>query len=943
MKNVFASMLILVCCLQVSAQLSPKKDPSSLLWGFADANDNWIIEAQYLSADAFKDGLARVSDLSEQYGMINERNEVIIPLTHAYVGSVFEGFLSAQDATNYLYGFYSANGKLVVPFKYEVANNFNGGLAAVRENNKWGFIDTAGKMVIQPQFDGSNPNEENSWMDAYGFDFDLGYNFYDGYCIATKNGLDGIIDKSGKVVVDFMYASLQLNYENNSVIAEKCEANNVNCRYGVIDLNGNTIVNFEYSGIESSNSYYKLYQGSKPSMLIGSPVGGVIGFANKAGKVIAPCMYDNEGDHTFENIGYAFSNQRYRGAGVYEDIVLVSLNNLWGYLDANGKEIIPFQFEAASAFARDTAEVTLNGNSFLINKQGRCIQNCPDELSLMTPEKLADQSGNYDYLLNTFMKFYIDDYSNYAGEELNNRSVKIYEENKQKLDMLIAHGNAQQKAWAKHLKFSVVKEISVFVSNKSCQDGMKYMLQIRPLASQINKSDYPIPFSYKGESREFRYDDFDALYWKYYTTLAECEYLMKDPLAIEDLKIALSHETNNFNKALFYAYLIDFKQSVKQYDIEMLEYSNLMLEKYVGLTEEEKKKLNNLKLWTGNQPAAVEAAFTSKTSDRIPSEFYLKAYPLYQQLGETENSLYFMEKLYKSGYDDYTFLWNIAETKKSQSDFEEASRIAEKLSIKTSITDCTNLQRLAEFYLSINKMTEAKEMKAKADNCTQSAQKAAEKIAKEEKRRSKRSYSSYDVNPGVYFGVDLFPLMSTVKGHRDFGFCMDIVGRRAAHEFYYEKINGNKDQLFDVANGGTETDGYDVRWSGYQAAYAIKGYLNDDRNVQYFGVNVRYRNKTFEPVNSFVMDQYNVIIQAEKAFNPTEKQIEMLLNWGVMTTRRGIACDMYFGFGPKYSIFTHNIENYKAEDIYSHVMLENRKETRWGIGMRIGLTIGLKL
>jgi hypothetical protein len=943
MKKVFACMLLVACCFYVSAQLSPKKDPSSQLWGYADSNDNWVISAQYLSADAFVNGLARVSDQLERYGMINERDEAIIPLTHAYVGIITDDMIHAQDAQTYLYGYYSAQGKLVVPFKYEMANSFSSDLAAVKLNNTWGFIDKAGKMVIAPQFDGSSYSAEDDWLGDYGFDFDLGYNFYTNYCVVSKNGLSGIIDKTGKVLVDFAYASLTVNGDEKTVVAEKCESKDVNCGYGVIDMTGKVIVNFEYSGIEYTGGFYKLYQGSKPSAFFGSPTGGVIGFANESGKVIVPCMYDNEGDHTFENLGYAFTNQRYRGPGVYENIILLSLNGLWGYFDVNGKEIIPFQFEEASAFARDSAEVTLNGHEFIINKQGKCIQNCPDDLSLLTPEKLADQTANYEHLLNEFMKLYIDDYDMYAGEELHKRHLKLYEENKQRLDLVIAHGDPKQKAWAKHVKFITVKEISIEVANKNCYDGLVYMRQIKPLASQISKSDYPIQFKYKGEGREYRYEDFEVIYWKYYTTLAECEYLTKDPMAIEDLKMALSHENIDFNKALFYSYLIDFKQSVKQYDLELLEYSNLLLEKFVGLPEEQKNKLKELKLWSGNQPAAVEAAYSLKSTEKIPTDFYAKAYPLYQQLGDTENSRYFMEKLYKNGYDDYTFLWNVAENKRSLNDFTGAGQVADKLSIKTTITDCTNLQRLAEFYVSIDKTTEAKEFKTKADDCTKAALKATEKSEREASRRSKRSYSSYNVNPGVYFGVDLFPLMSTVKGHRDFGVCMDIVGRRAAHEFYYEKINVNKDQLMDIANAGTETDGYDVRWSGYQAAYAFKGYLNDDRSVQYFGFNVRYRDKTFEPVSSFIMDENNIVTQAEKNYNPTEKQIEMLLNWGVMTTRRGIACDMYFGFGPKYSIFSHNITDYKAEDIYSHVLLENRKETRWGLGMRIGLTIGLKI
>lgn len=943
MKKILVCLFLAAISTCAIGQLQPRMDETTTLWGYVNEQNQWVIQPTYKTADSFMDGLARVSNTNSFYGVINERNEVVVPLVNAYVGLFSEGMAHAQDGTSFLYGYYGRTGNLIVPFQYEMANSFSSGLAAVRQNNKWGFIDNTGKIVITPQFDGSDYNAEDDWLGDYGFDFDLGYNFSDGYCIVKKNGLKGLIDKRGAVVIDFKYGSLSLNSDGKTLIASVCDAGNSNCRFGIIQMNGSTLIPFEYSGIEFDDGYFKLYQGSTPSLFLGSPMGGVMGFADSNGKIIVPCMYDNDGDHTFENIGYAFTNQRYKGGGVYDGMILLRRNNLWGYLDLTGKEAIPFQFEEATAFAKDSAEVKLNGHTFMINKQGRCIQNCPEDLSLMTPEKLADQSGNYDYLLNTFMKFYWEDSDTYAGEELTKRQKSLYEENKQRLDLLIAHGDTKQKAWAKHVKFSMVREISVEESKKSCSLAMNYLRLIRPLASQIDRYDYPIRFFYKTEEYEYRYEDFDVMYWKYYTTLAECEYLTKDPMAIEDLKIAISHETNDFNKTLFYAYLIDFKQSVNQYDVEMLSYSNLMLEKFVALNEEQRTKLNSKNLWTGNQPAAIEAAYTSKTSERISNDFYVKAYPLYQQLGDADNANYFMEKLFKNGYDDFYFLWSMAEKKRNDNDFDEAARIADKLAIKTSITDCAGLQRLAEFYMSINRNAEAKEMKSKADDCFKSEQKQAEKNEREANRRSKRSYSSYSVNPGVYFGVDLFPLMSTVKGHRDFGVCMNIVGRQAAHEFYYEKINENKDQLFDVANAGKDTDGYDVRWSGYQAAYAIKGYLNDDRNVQYFGVNLRYRNKTFSPVTSYIMDINNSILSPEKTYKPTEQQIELLLNWGYMTTRRGIACDMYFGFGPKYSIFSNNIENYNADDVYSHVMLENRKETRWGLGLRIGLTIGFKL
>ena len=46
------------------------------------------------------------------------------------------------------YGFIDKTGKEVIPIKYDNAWGFSEGLANVRLNNKWGFIDKTGKEVI---------------------------------------------------------------------------------------------------------------------------------------------------------------------------------------------------------------------------------------------------------------------------------------------------------------------------------------------------------------------------------------------------------------------------------------------------------------------------------------------------------------------------------------------------------------------------------------------------------------------------------------------------------------------------------------------------------------------------------------------------------------------------------------------------------------------------
>jgi hypothetical protein len=85
------------------------------------------------------------------------------------------------------------------------------------------------------------------------------------------------------------------------------------------------------------------------------------------------------------------------------------------------------------------------------------------------------------------------------------------------------------------------------------------------------------------------------------------------------------------------------------------------------------------------------------------------------------------------------------------------------------------------------------------------------------------------------------------------------------------------------------------------------------------------------------------ILNQGQVFNASEKQYEFFLNYGAMTTRPGFYADMYFGFGPKYSVFKTDAKDPENNLQYSNVLLESRAETRWGVGLRLGFTIGFKL
>lgn len=93
-------------------------------------------------------------------------------------------------------GLYVEKKFMPIPLKYDYAKSFKCGLAPVKTNNKWGFIDKSDKFVIQPQFDGAKTFRED--------------------IAAVKIGNKwGFINKSGKIVIKPIYDDVL--YYNNGV------------------------------------------------------------------------------------------------------------------------------------------------------------------------------------------------------------------------------------------------------------------------------------------------------------------------------------------------------------------------------------------------------------------------------------------------------------------------------------------------------------------------------------------------------------------------------------------------------------------------------------------------------------------------------------------------------------------------------------------------------
>lgn len=150
-----------------------------------------------------------------------------------------------------LYGFIDKSGELVIPANYENINGaFQEGLAAVMLNGKWGFIDKTGYMVIPAKYDSISYFSEGlapvSVNDKWGYidkiesmvipaKYDFAVSFSEGLAAVIVNDKCGYIDRYDNLVIP-------AKYDAASLFSEGLASVMINDKYGFIDKTGNMII-----------------------------------------------------------------------------------------------------------------------------------------------------------------------------------------------------------------------------------------------------------------------------------------------------------------------------------------------------------------------------------------------------------------------------------------------------------------------------------------------------------------------------------------------------------------------------------------------------------------------------------------------------------------------------------------------------------------------------
>ena len=178
------------------------------LYGIISEKGESICKVAYLNKFDFN-GMgvscnAHLVDGVAYYGFVDSNFKEITPFDKPSI--VREGDRFFVCETNKEKTIYNPKGELIkggfTMFKSFSGNYINGGLIAVKNNNKWGFCDKNGNMVIDYKFDDVGSTD--------------GKSFANGYCCVTIGQAMGFIDDKGNITI-----TPRFNDEVNAFVADK--------------------------------------------------------------------------------------------------------------------------------------------------------------------------------------------------------------------------------------------------------------------------------------------------------------------------------------------------------------------------------------------------------------------------------------------------------------------------------------------------------------------------------------------------------------------------------------------------------------------------------------------------------------------------------------------------------------------------------------------------
>ena len=268
---------------------------------------------------------------------------------------------------NDMFGYINTDGEYVIEPQFEAAKSFSGNLAAAIQGKKWGFINNSGKWIIQPEYDkvkGFNSgyalvlkNKQWNYIDSSNnilstpvqekyYDFDA-----DGVAFFRVEKKLGLLGTDGKLIIEPTYDVIKPFVDGYARVRN-------DDNWGMIDKNGAVFIPLEYSEIGNYNSTGVW---AKKGETFGVISNGEFYTMSGVDKI---WDFNDKSNLTYsrskKKVGFINSKGEWVIEPIYDkvrpfsnELAPVFKEKYWGYINPKGEEVTDFVFKDAEIFSAD--------------------------------------------------------------------------------------------------------------------------------------------------------------------------------------------------------------------------------------------------------------------------------------------------------------------------------------------------------------------------------------------------------------------------------------------------------------------------------------------------------------------------------------------------------------------------------------------------------------
>ena len=280
------------------------------LWGYADSSGPLRIDCRYGFAQPFERGLS-IARGRGGFGVINLEGDTVVPFEYEHVYSSACGYYVGKDSSGYAILNTKTKQRQAVPYEFLLAFD-KGGLAAFSQNNRWGYVDTNGMVVI--------PATYELFRSFKGAPLTM----------VGDRGKVGVINRAGHLV-------MPLFCDGAGICQEERIAVQRNDNWGYLSLNGQLVIPMIYHNARAFNENRAAVAYRRGW-----------GYIDRAGKLVIPMVYKHVSDfkqgvaavetdsgwQLIDTSGVVLTHRWYQKMGdLSEGRLAVKVAGKWGYID----------------------------------------------------------------------------------------------------------------------------------------------------------------------------------------------------------------------------------------------------------------------------------------------------------------------------------------------------------------------------------------------------------------------------------------------------------------------------------------------------------------------------------------------------------------------------------------------------------------------------------